>query len=271
MNNDPEAPDEVEAAAQHEAEDVAESFKRPAIGAIVPIRDPEDEPYVFRFEVGPAILTQLLQKLQRLNTQPLMESLQARYPGFYQLFLDGRSVYIGKTARPIKERLEEHIWKLRGRIPYERIGCKYAYVEDPSLVDVAEGTLINFFGATEGAEWNRTGFGSKVPGYNRGKQVVSKWELRYPADLSWPVTAGGASPRNLYSLIVEIASEAPITFSVPMAYRKTFRAAHAGSLNVPSETKPFVEWVGLVAQHLAAGWIIDKQPSGWYIVSVRSN
>ena len=30
------------------------AVKRPAVGAVVPIRNPEDEPFVFRFEVGPA-------------------------------------------------------------------------------------------------------------------------------------------------------------------------------------------------------------------------
>ncbi|MDP1861447.1 MAG: hypothetical protein Q8K82_22445 [Gemmatimonadaceae bacterium] len=44
---------------------------------------------LFRFEVGPAILAQLLEKLDRIATMPLAAALNARYPGFYQIFVAG--------------------------------------------------------------------------------------------------------------------------------------------------------------------------------------
>src|SRR6185437_7163950 len=121
-------------------EDAAEEAALRSGAVVRPIRDEPDE-LVFRFEVGPAILAQLLEKLERIPTMPLMNALGARYPGFYQLFMGGHPKYIGKTARPIGQRLKEHARKLRHRtgIDLDAISCKYAFVEDPSLVDVAEG------------------------------------------------------------------------------------------------------------------------------------
>jgi hypothetical protein len=265
VNGDAEVPDEVVVAAEHEAEEVGEAFKRPAIGAVVPIRDPEDEPYVFRFEVGPAILTQLLDKLRQLQPMPLTEALDAKYPGFYQLLLDGKPVYIGKTARPVGDRLAEHLKKISGRIALARVTCKFAYVEDPSLVDVAEGTLINFFSLNEGGEWNRSGFGSKVTGYRRGRQSGSDWEAQFPPDLRWPIQAGASQPITLAALIRQIARTSPITISIPRDHQAAFAAAHSNLINVAIQTRPFEEWIAFIQQNLSSNWTIDRQASAWYV------
>lgn len=265
MTGNREIPDEVEVALEHEAEEVEEGFKRPPIGAVVPIRDAEDEPYVFRFEVGPAILTQLLEKLRQLDAIPLPAALKAKYPGFYQLLLDGKPVYIGKTARPIGDRLAEHSKKISGRIPLERITCKFAYVEDPSLVDVAEGTLINFFSVSEGGEWNRSGFGSKVTGYNRGRQSGSEWEGQFPPDLHWPIKAGAAQPITLTDLIKQIARNSPITLSLPRTHQMAFIAAHPDRINVRLQTRSFEDWIVFIERKLSGDWTIDRQASAWYV------
>lgn len=265
VNGDPEVPEEVIIAAEHEAEEIEQSFKRPPIGAVIPIRGSKDEPYVFRFEVGPAILTQLLQKLRQLEAVPLLAALKANYPGFYQLFLDGKPVYIGKTARPIGDRLAEHSKKISGRIPLERLTCKFAYVEDPSLVDVAEGTLINFFSVSEGGEWNRSGFGSKVTGYNRGRQSGSDWEAQFPPDLRWPIKAGAAQLMTLADLIKQIARNSPITFSLPKTHQTAFIATHPNRIHVPLQTRPFEDWIAFIERKISGDWAIDRQASAWYV------
>jgi hypothetical protein len=123
-----------------ERKDEQEGLVRLDVHRVVLIRDVEDL-YVFRFEVGPAILAQLLEKLSHIPAKPLRESLNAQYPGFYQLFLEGQSKYIGKTARPISERLREHVKKLRGRVPLDRVSCKFAVsVYHPGSLSRDEGT-----------------------------------------------------------------------------------------------------------------------------------
>jgi len=244
----------------------AASFSRPPIGAITPIRDPADEPFVFRFEVGPAILVQLLEKLHRLNLRPLLDCLDARYPGFYQLFLDGQPVYIGKTSRPVGVRLREHVKKIRGRIDYSRIEARFAYVEDPSLVDVAEGALINFFDSFGEANWNQSGFGSKTTGFGRAGTRGADWDTLYPPDLNWPVEAGSTKPITLAQHIGRINRGAPITFTIPGDHRAAFIAAHPDLMSVPVTTRSFRQWVTSVERQLAAGWTIRREPRSWYVV-----
>src|SRR5690625_2955813 len=239
----------------------------PHIVNIQPIRDPEDEPYVFRFELGPAILQQLLVKLESLAAQPLTDAVvKARHPGFYQLILDGKPVYIGKTSRTISARLKEHLNKLRGRIVPERMMCRFAYVEDPSLVDISEGALIRFFDQLDAAEWNHTGFGSKVTGYRRGQQRRSIWATEFPPDLKWPVTAGGSSEVKLSRIITSIAGQAPITLSIPRDFKAEFDPDHPAPLNLPKGTRPVQEWIVWVEERLAKGWRVQRTNTGWYIV-----
>ncbi|HET6568326.1 MAG TPA: hypothetical protein VFG50_10210 [Rhodothermales bacterium] len=238
----------------------------PHIVTVQPIRDPEDEPFVFRFELGPAILQQLLVKLDSLDTHPLTNTVSAKHPGFYQLFLDGNPVYIGKTSRTVGERLREHVKKLRGRIPLSRMACKFAYVEDPSLVDISEGALIRFFDQINAAEWNHSGFGSKATGFNRGQQVSSDWSGLFAPDLWWPVEAGANSDRTLGQIVAQVARQAPITFSIPRNFRAPFNAEHSDSINRPVATKPFVVWVRWIRMLLAEGWRIKETDTGWYIV-----
>ncbi len=258
--------DEVEETEVVQVAEEAAAYNRPPVGAVIPIRDPEDEPFVFRFEVGPAILIQLLEKLRGLNVLPLEASLKARYPGFYQLFLDGKPVYIGKTARPIGVRMKEHIKTMRGRISLDHIECKFAYVEDPSLVDVAEGALINFFASFGEADWNQSGFGSKTTGYGRAGTRSADWHDLFPAQLDLLVEAGNQKPVSLASLIRSINRGSPITFTIPRKHSNAFNAAYPDRRLVEVTTRPFVEWVEFVESQLRDGWRVQRESRSWYIV-----
>lgn len=273
---DPDAPDTDEDAARPKSgagPDVSrkegEEIILPHVVTIQPIRDPQDEPFVFRFELGPAILQQLLVKLESLTPLSLAKCLRARHPGFYQLFIDGDPVYIGKTSRTVGERLREHVRKLRGRVDIDRMTCRFAYVEDPSLVDVSEGALIRFFDQLNAAEWNHSGFGSKVTGYGRGRQRASNWSSQYPPDFRYFVTAGAAEGQSLIQIISQVAKSAPITLSIPTKFRAAFRSDHSDTLYRSEKTKPFVVWVRWIEQLLGPSWKVDRTKTGWYIIKVE--
>jgi hypothetical protein len=264
VNDDtPDIPNTEDIEVREEAARVA----RHAVGAVTLIRDPDDEQFVFRFEIGPAILIQLLEKLRQLAIRPIKECLDARHPGFYQIFLDGRPVYIGKTSRHISKRLKEHIKKLRGRFSLERVGCRFAYVEDPSLVDMAESALITFFKALGEADWNRSGVGSKTTGYGRAATRAAQWDTNFPINLNLPIEAGSPKLITLDALIRMVGKQSPIPFSIPRTYTAAFKAAHIGKHNFPVATRSFQEWVELIEKHLSTGWQVERQPRSWYIVS----
>jgi|GEM_PF-443227 len=245
------------------AKEEAAAFERPAYGAVQPIRG-EAENQVFRFEVGPAILEQVRRTLERMPIRSLAESVRlAKHPGFYQLFLDGKPVYIGKTSRPIGTRLGEHTKKISSRIDISRMTCRYAYVEDPSLVDVAEGALIKFF--EKEASWNTSGFGSKVTGSGRSGQALSFWDQQFPADLDKNIPVAIPAGTTLKQFIQIVARNAPFTLSVPKGHVEQFLEAHPKTLDALSETRTFSKWCAFIETKLAKGWRIDRRYNAYYI------
>ena len=79
---------------------------------------------LFDFDLPGAVTEQLEKRLQsmqssRLTEQALQELAQFQeqhklWQGVYQLLLNDEIVYVGK-ATDVRERLEQHYWKLRGR------------------------------------------------------------------------------------------------------------------------------------------------------------
>lgn len=240
---------------------------RPPTGTVTPIRDVPDL-YVFRFELGPAILAQLLEKLREIPLTPILDALDAKYPGFYHIHFRGQPKYIGQSIRPIGARLREHVKKLSGRrgLSLDDVGVRYVYVEDPSLVSVSEATLINFFTEHGLAEWNHSGYGGKAPGYGRGRQKRSSWSEEFPPDLRIGVPAGSDKPITLYDLVYQVARSAPLTLSIPTAFRGRFKEDHPTPLEVPKNILPFEDWVECILQKLEPGWRIEREQQAWYIV-----
>lgn len=248
-------------------DDHEESPEPASRGAVRAIRDADDR-FIFRFEIGPAILAQLREKLERIPLVPIKEALDAKYAGFYQLFVADEPKYIGKTARPIGQRLREHVRKLRNRrgIAFETVRCRYAFVEDPSLVDVAEGALIEFFGSHGLAEWNASGFGSKVTGHGRGAQAASEWAKLFPPDLDAIVEIEGTELMSLVDLVRQVKAGAPITLSIPRRFAGRFAEDHARAIACGGRRRPFTEWVSLVEENLASDWVVRREAESWYIV-----
>lgn len=233
-----------------------------------PIRDEDvDSRLIFRFEFGPAILAQVLEQLEELPLMPLSEAAKsAKFPGFYQIFHNGKSRYIGRTVGRLGARLSNHIKRTRGRIPIEEMTCRYLYVEDLSLVGLSEDTLISYFHPRGLDEWGKSGFGSKVTGYNRAGQT-SGWDNLYPPDLELLITAGGERT-SIDSLIQEIARHSPITFSVPRWAKARLRSDFPAAFAVPQVRKSFQAWVDDIGARLAPTWRIARQPMAWYVVPV---
>ncbi len=236
-------------------------------GAVQPIRDVPDA-QVFRFELGPAILAQLLEKLEVLPLMPLEDALGAQYPGFYQLFVSGEPKYIGKTARPVGQRLREHARKLRHRkgIPMAEVKCRFAFVEDPSLVDVAEGALIDFFAVRGMAEWNASGFGSKVTGHGRGGQSASDWAVQYPPELDVEIEIAGAEEMPLVELFSQVKRAAPVTISIPRQHLAAFTQLHGAPLRPERRRRTFLEWIEYIESSLDPTWHLVRKAESWYVV-----
>lgn len=227
-----------------------------------------DPRYVFRFEFGPAILAQVLEKISSLPISLLTDVAKesaAVYPGFYQLFRSGKSVYVGRTIRPVGQRLGEHARKLRGRVPLSEMGARFLFVEDLSLVGLSEDAMIAYFHPLGLDPWGKMGFGSKATGFGRAGQE-SDWHDAFHADLSIMVQAGHAQPRTLRQLVVSIAKGAPLVLSIPRQLVARFDEDHPDVFVVYPHVHPFTEWIADIETRLASGWRVDRKPMAWYIV-----
>lgn len=227
-----------------------------------------DPRLVFRFEFGPAILAQVLEKIQSLPIQPLMDVAKesaAVYPGFYQLFRSNESVYVGRTIRPVGQRLGEHSRKLRGRVPLSEMGARFLFVEDLSLVGLSEDAMIAYFHPLGLDPWGKMGFGSKATGFGRAGQE-SDWHEAFHADLNLAVQAGHAQPKSLRQLVASIAKGAPLVLSIPRQLAVQFDEEHPTPFVMYPHERPFTEWIAEVESRLARGWRVDRKPMAWYIV-----
>ena len=227
-----------------------------------------DTRYVFRFEFGPAILAQVLEKITNIPPKPLCEvtPVNAPYPGFYQLFRNDQSVYIGRTIRPVGQRLDEHKRKLRGRVPLSEMTARYLFVEDLSLVGLSEDAMIAYFYPLELDPWGKMGFGSKATGFGRAGQE-SDWHAANPADLAFPVLVGHPHPQTLRQLIKRVAQGAPLVLSIPRKLTAAFDADHASIvIDRPLQELPFDAWIAIISSHLRPGWTIQQEAMAWYIV-----
>lgn len=222
---------------------------------------------VFRFEFGPAILAQVLEKIDKLDPIPLQDvsSAVAPYPGFYQLFRNRDSVYVGRTIRPVATRLGEHRKKLRGRVPLSEMYARFLFVEDLSLVGLSEDAMIAYFHPLGLDPWGKMGFGSKPAGFGRAKQE-SNWHAVYPPDTEIEVEAGHPRPRTLIQLIRLIAKGAPVVLAVPGEFKRRFEEDHPGTFQTAIQKRCFTEWMEEVEGRFADGWYIRKEAMAWYIV-----
>lgn len=145
----------------------------------------------FDFNMARAITEQLVEQFGRMSAGELSPEavLNARSePGVYLLFLDGDLVYVGKSDRDLRGRLERHRRTLIGRkyITIDQIAFKAIHIHPNWSALTTEASLIRHY---RGTSWNTSGFGSNDPGRNRDLTAVpaDSFDGRFPIDPDFPV------------------------------------------------------------------------------------
>jgi hypothetical protein len=154
----------------------------------------------FEFDLPPALLEQLVKKLDVMASGPLTEENVARVPngqGVYQLFVGNDIVYIGKTDAEagLNARLGRHVDSVRHRkgLDATRVRFKALRVMVFAAMDL-ETQLINHYRKTSTVHWNDSGFGNNDPGRNRDKTDLKQdgFDHLHPIDtdvaleVEWP-------------------------------------------------------------------------------------
>jgi hypothetical protein len=146
----------------------------------------EDSPHYFNFDLDRGIREQVVEKLEGSPMLPLEKKVGPQSSGVYALYHKDTLVYIGKaskgmtkSARTLRERLNEHCGKIAARqnISCTEMTCRFLTFESEWWVFAAEFALMVHYRP----EWNESGFGSKAPGKGRpGTDRVSRWNQRFP-------------------------------------------------------------------------------------------
>jgi hypothetical protein len=135
--------------------------------------------HTFVFEFDKAYNQQLIEKFEASPEHPLTEEVAPRLKGVYALYHRGGLVYAGKALdTTLGRRLAEHYRKIVGRqnIDVSEVSCRFLTIEGDWFVRAAEDALIQYYNPV----WQRSGFGSHVPGVGRPGVHRSRWDTEYP-------------------------------------------------------------------------------------------
>lgn len=167
----------------------------------------------FEFALTDALIAQLITCLDNMDTAELNPELTAKIPngqGVYQLFLDGKLVYIGKTDNEagLQYRLQRHanLVLSRDNLTGGRVTFKAVQVLVFSAMEL-ESMLIKHY-SVDGKvpAWNNSGFGSNDPGRERDttKYKPTHFNILYPISLMRPVVTpltAGMSVKDALKLL----------------------------------------------------------------------
>jgi hypothetical protein len=133
----------------------------------------------FVFEFDKAYNAQLIEKFEASPEHALTEDVAPPEKGVYALYYRGQLVYAGKALNTtLRRRLVEHYRKIAGRdnIDVADVTCRFLTIDGDWFVRAAEDALIQHYSPL----WQKTGFGSHVPGRGRPGTRPSRWDVQYP-------------------------------------------------------------------------------------------
>lgn len=144
------------------------------------------------FDLPSALLAQLVNLFENMTSGPLNEDTVLNVPeqqGVYQLFFNGKLVYVGKTDADagLRQRLLRHARKIRARRNMEQsqVSFKAVRVYVFTAMDLEDLLIKHYRAANIRLAWNLSGFGSNDPGRKRDKSDIKEghFDSLYPIDL----------------------------------------------------------------------------------------
>lgn len=246
----------------------------------------------FILSITQAMRTQLMEAILQLEPVPLtkerLEPIQRR-PGIYQLFLDGKSVYIGKADSNLTDRLAIHRRKFSGRYDAKSVQgtplvdrmsfrCMYINADIDSLGP--EKMLIHQFKRDGDAPWNNTGIGNKDPGRNRDMSVVklTHFDRMFPINLDVVITPQAPVSQKIVVPICDLQDAlASLKVAMPFLFRygqsnpnkKLLKSIRVDNDTIDGVSRTVREWLSWVADQLPTGWSITALPG--YVIAYEES
>lgn len=145
----------------------------------------------FEFDLPEALLSRLIVEFDQMESAPLCSDTVIKLPeeqGVYQLFYEGKLVYIGKTdaEQGLRQRLDRHSWTIqhRNNLDEALVAFRALRVFVFTAIDL-ESQLLKHYGLKAKVAWNNSGFGSNDPGRERDTTRLKPggFDESYPVDL----------------------------------------------------------------------------------------
>ncbi len=224
----------------------------------------------FEFDLPGALLTSLVKAFETMLGAPLRASEVDAIPdaqGVYQIFLDGKLSYIGKTDAEmgLRRRLQRHARKIQHRVGLDsaRLTFRAIRVFVFTAIDL-ETQLIGHYNVET---WNGSGFGSNDPGRERDttKYKENHFDALFPIDIDRnlpPLVPNGKTAADYFSCLRD---EIPYTFRAE-TFGARKRQPHPDLANanvaIPAGTANTARGIltAIVGQ-LPSGWQATKLPS----------
>lgn len=227
----------------------------------------------FEFDLPGALLARLIKVLDELETAPLNTANLLDVPeeqGVYQLLLDNRVVYVGKTDADagLHKRLARHARKIIYRVGLdpERVSFKAVRIFVFTAVDL-ESDLIRHYGGVRAIDWNGSGFGSNDPGRQRDTTKVDpkNYDAQYPIDVDRELAFAIDVGETVSSALARLKDALPYTFRYQRAH-EDFDGTTLTGLNGPLTPRSAIRHI---VEPLPRGWQATALPG--YIILYRED
>lgn len=219
----------------------------------------------FEFDLPGALLARLIKILDNLEPAPLNTSSLSGVPeeqGVYQLLLDDRIVYIGKTDAEagLHKRLTRHTRKIMHRVGLDpaRVSFRAVRIFVFTAMDL-EADLIRHYGGVKAIDWNGSGFGSNDPGRERDTTKVDSknYDAIYPIDIGRELAFAIDRDETAASALSRLKDALPYTFRYQNA---------GGRMRKPHpdlEATKLTSLGGPLTARAAVEHIVAALPNGW--------
>lgn len=224
----------------------------------------------FEFDLPRFLLLGLAEQLDKVDSAQLAKENLVKIPeaqGVYQLLLDNRLVYIGKTdsSDGLNHRLNRHWTHIQHRLNLDPEGVRFkaARVFVFTAVDL-EALLIDHYRKTVRESgvlaWNDSGFGSNDPGRQRDttRYKDGHFDKEYPIDIDRELDLDLTNATTAAAVLNVLKDSLPYVFrfqSVGSRSRSPHKDLQQTEVSV-SGCSPFSAR-SLVTQ------VVSALPSGW--------
>ncbi|MBB3963682.1 GIY-YIG nuclease family protein [Rhizobium metallidurans] len=219
----------------------------------------------FEFDLPGALLSRLITILDDLQPAPLNAANLSNVPeeqGVYQLFLDDRLVYVGKTDAEagLHKRLTRHARKVMYRVGLDpmRVSFKAVRIFVFTAMDL-ESDLIRHYGGVKAIDWNGSGFGSNDPGRERDttKIDLGNYDAKFPIDIDREVAYAIDAGEMAADALARLKEALPYTF------RFESKGGRSRKPHPDTELTPLAALTGPVTPREAIRHIVASLPKGW--------